>query len=231
MIPLEYEIDRLKNIFFEMVELVRDQLSLAKEALLTNDLEAASEVMRKESRVNSYELTIDRECEDFLALHSPVAADLRLTIAILKMSGSLERIGDHAYRISSFLYDDKLILTKQVIKLVQLSDLFNEIDSMLDNVMAALENSDVKKAKTVFKKDKPIDKINRMVPELMQKYLKDSKDKVANVILVARTVAKLERVGDLVKNMAEEIIFYLESEVIKHKRRNKKIRKQFKLSN
>ena len=118
-----------------------------------------------------------------------------------------------------------------MIKLVQLSDLFNEIDSMLDNVMAALENSDVKKAKTVFKKDKPIDKINRMVPELMQKYLKDSKDKVANVILVARTVAKLERVGDLVKNMAEEIIFYLESEVIKHKRRNKKIRKQFKLSN
>ena len=231
MIPLEYEIDRLKNIFFEMVELVRDQLSLAKEALLNNDVEAASEVMRKESRVNSYELTIDRECEDFLALHSPVAADLRLTIAILKMSGSLERIGDHAYRISSFLYDDKLILTKQVIKLVQLSDLFNEIDSMLDNVMAALENSDVKKAKTVFKKDKTIDKINRMVPELMQKYLKDSKDKVANVILVARTVAKLERVGDLVKNMAEEIIFYLESEVIKHKRRNKKIRKQFKLSN
>ena len=231
MIPLEYEIDRLKDIFFEMVDLVRDQLSLTKEALLTNDLEAASEVMRKESRVNSYELTIDRECEDFLALHSPVAADLRLTIALLKMSGSLERIGDHAYRISSFLYDDKLILTKQVIKLVQLSDLFNEIDSMLDNVMAALENSDVKKAKTVFKKDKPIDKINRMVPELMQKYLKDSKDKVANVILVARTVAKLERVGDLVKNMAEEIIFYLESEVIKHKRRNKKIRKQFKLSN
>jgi uncharacterized protein with PhoU and TrkA domain len=52
MIPLEYEIDRLKNIFFEMVELVRDQLILTKEVLLTNDLDTASEVMRKESRVN-----------------------------------------------------------------------------------------------------------------------------------------------------------------------------------
>ena len=112
MIPLEYEIDRLKNIFFEMVDLVRDQLTLTKEALLVNDSDVAGEVMRKESRVNSYELTIDRECEDFLALHSPVAADLRLTIAILKMSGSLERIGDHAYRISSFVYDNRLKLSK-----------------------------------------------------------------------------------------------------------------------
>ncbi len=230
MIPLEYEIDRLKNIFFEMVDLVRDQLTLSKEALLANDTDAACEVMRKESRVNSYELTIDRECEDFLALHSPVAADLRLTIAILKMSGSLERIGDHAYRISSFIYDDKLTLTKEMIKLVHLPDLFDEIDDMLDKVMASMENSDIKTAKTVFKKDKAIDKINKKVPDLMQDYLKNNKDKIANVILVARIVAKLERVGDLVKNMAEEIIFYIESEVIKHKKRNKKIRKRFKVT-
>ncbi len=230
MIPLEYEIDHLKNIFFEMVDLVRDQLTLTKEALLTNDTDVASEVMRKESRVNSYELTIDRECEDFLALHSPVAADLRLTIAILKMSGSLERIGDHAYRISSFLYEDKLTLSKEMIKLVHLPDLFDEIDSMLDNVINSLENSDVKLAKTVFKKDKAIDKINKKIPDLMQDHLKSSKDKVADVILVASTIGKLERVGDLIKNMAEEIIFYIESKIIKHKKRNKKIRKRFNLT-
>ncbi len=230
MIPLEYEIDHLKNIFFEMVDLVRDQLTLTKEALLTNDSDVASEVMRKESRVNSYELTIDRECEDFLALYSPVAGDLRLTIAILKMSGGLERIGDHAYHISGFIYDDKLTLSKEMIKLVHLSDLFDEIDSMLDNVINSLENSNVKMAKTVFKKDKAIDKINKKIPDLMQDHLKSSKEKVADVILVASIIGKLERVGDLIKNMAEEIIFYIESEVIKHKKRNKKIRKRFNLA-
>ncbi len=230
MIPLEYEIDRLKNIFLEMVDLVRDQLTLTKEALLTNDMDAAGEVMRKESRVNSYELTVDRECEDFLALHAPVAADLRLTMAILKMSGCLERIGDHAYRISSFLYDDKLSLSKEMIKLIHLPDLFDDIDVMLDKVITSLENNDIKIAKTVFKKDKFIDKVNKRVPVIMQDYLKNSKDKISNVILIARTVAKLERVGDLVKNMAEEVIFYIESEVIKHKKRNKKIRKRFNLN-
>ena len=227
MIPLEYEIDRLKNIFFEMVDLVRDQLTLTKEALLVNDPDVAGEVMRKESRVNSYELTIDRECEDFLALHSPVAADLRLTIAILKMSGSLERIGDHAYRISSFVFENKLNLSKEMVKLVHLPDLFDEVDAMLDKVIISIENNDVKTAKTVFKRDKFIDKINLKIPDLMQDYLKNSKEKVSDAILVSRIVGKLERVGDLTKNMAEEIIFYIESEVIKHKKRNKKIQKRF----
>jgi len=67
MIPIEYEIDRLRNIFMEMLDLVRGQMMFTKEALLTNDKELAAEVMRKEGRVNSYELMIDRECEDFLA--------------------------------------------------------------------------------------------------------------------------------------------------------------------
>ncbi len=229
MIPLEYEIDSLKNIFFEMVDLIRDQLTLAKEAVLTGDAEAASEVMRKEGRVNSYELTIDRECEDFLALYAPVAADLRLAIAILKMSGNLERIGDHAYRISSFVYEDQLTLSKELIKLVKLPELFDHIDTMLSNVSNALENSDVKLAKTVFKIDKEIDKVNKKIPMLMQDYMKNSKDKVSNVILVSRTVGKIERCGDLIKNLAEEIIFYIESEVIKHRKRNKKIRKRFNI--
>jgi phosphate transport system protein len=230
MIPLEYEIDRIREIFFEMVELVRDQMTLTKEALLTNDLEAASEVLRKEGRVNSYELTIDRECEDFLALQSPVATDLRLAIAILKMSGSLERIGDHAFHISGFIYNDKLTLTKEIIKLVHIPELFDEVDEMLSNIISALEEHNVKKAKAVFKQDKFIDKINRKVPVFMQEVMKNSKEKdIANLIRIAQIIGKIERTGDLIKNMAEETIFYIESKVVKHRKRNKKIQEMFKL--
>ena len=229
MIPLEYEIDRIKNIFLEMIDLVRDQMALTKEALLKNDMDIAQEVMRKERRVNSYELTIDRECEDFMALHTPVAADLRLTIAILKMSGGLERIGDHAFGTCAFVCDEKLKLTTELIELSHLEELFNDVDEMLDNIIKAFEENDVSKAKTVFKKDKIIDKMNRKLPELMDSYLKDSKDKVSNLILLARVIGKLERSGDLIKNMAEEIIFYVESKVIKHRKKNKKIQKRFNL--
>ena len=229
MIPLEYEIDRLKEIFQEMIELVRDQFALTKEALLTNDAEVAGEVMRKESRVNSYELTIDRECEDFLALHAPVAADLRLAIAILKMSTSLERIGDHAYRISSFVYDEELKLKEEVINLVQLPELFDDIDNMLKVILEAFEQGDAKLAKKVFKKDKILDKMNKKVPLLLEGYMKNSKETLPTIILIARIVGKLERSGDQIKNMAEEIVFYLDSKVIKHKKKNKRIKKLFAL--
>jgi phosphate transport system protein len=229
MIPLEYEIDRLKEIFQEMMELVRDQLALTKEALLTGDTETAAEVMRKEGRVNSYELNIDRECEDFLALHSPVATDLRLVIAVLKMSGGLERIGDHVYRIACMVYDEELKLKKDLINRIQLPELFDDIDEMLGIVAEAFEKGDGKKAKQVFKKDKIIDKVNKKIPGIMKEYLKDSKDDIENVILVARVIGKLERTGDHIKNIAEEIIFHSESKVIKHKKKNKRILKRLNL--
>jgi phosphate transport system protein len=230
MIPLEYEVEHLKNIFFEMVELVRDQMTLSKEALLTNDCDVASEIMRKEGRVNSYELTIDRECEDFLALHSPVATDLRMAIAILKMSGSLERIGDHAFGIAGFIYQNQLLFSKELIKLTTLPELFDEIDKMLELVINSLDTGDTKLAKSVFKHDKSIDKVNKKLPDLLHDYTKDSKEKLSNIIYISRTIGKLERTGDLIKNMAEEIIFYHESKVVKHRKRNKKIKKMFNLS-
>ncbi|MBN1952290.1 MAG: phosphate signaling complex protein PhoU [Bacteroidales bacterium] len=231
MKPLEYEIDRLKEIFLEMAEMVRDQIALTKEALLTGDAEVAGEVMRKEGRVNAYELTIDRECEDFLALQSPVAVDLRLAIAILKMSGSLERVGDHAFRISSFIYDDELKLKKDLITLLQLPLLFDEIDEMLGLVLEAFEKGDAQIAKAVFKKDKHLDKINKKVPKLLEEYFENTKASFSNLILLTRVVGKIERAGDQIKNMAEETIFYLDSKVIKHKKKNKRIVKRFSLKN
>lgn len=229
MIPLEYEIDRIKTICFEMIDLVRNQLALTREALVTGDHDPACEVMRKETRVNAYELTLDRECEDFIALHTPVASDLRLAIAMIKISGCLERIGDHAYRISSFVFEDKMSFSKELVQLIDLTGLFDEIDEMLENITQAFEKGDIKTAKLVFKQDKKLDRINKKLPALMQGYLKHNKDSVSNVILVSRTVGKLERTGDLITNMAEEIIFHIESKIIKHKRRDKKIRKRFNL--
>ena len=229
MIPLEYEIDRLKDFFLEMVELVRDQLTLTKEAVLTGDSEAAAEVMRKEGRVNSYELNIDRECEDFLALQAPVAMDLRLVMAILKMSASVERIGDHAYRISSFVYEDELKLGKALIEKTKMPDIFDDIDEMLVIVSEAFEKGDAKLAKQVFKKDKIISKINNKIPQIMQEYFKNSKEDIVQIILASRIVGKLERAGDLITNIAEEIIFHIESKVVKHKKRNKRIKKKFNI--
>lgn len=107
MKPFEYELENIRTLLLEMLDLVKDQIHLTKEALLTNDHDLSGEIMRKETRVNAYELSVDREVEDFLALQAPVATDLRFAIASLKISSNLERIGDHAYQISGLVYEEK----------------------------------------------------------------------------------------------------------------------------
>lgn len=231
MKPFEYELENLRTLIFEMLELVRDQIHLTKEALLTGDQELSCEIMRKEKRVNSYELSVDREIEDFLALHTPVASDLRFTMAMLKISGSLERIGDHAYRISSFVFEDLLSLNKELVESIKLPTLFDEIDDMLINVSDALESGESKLAKKVFKQDKFLDKVNKTSAKILSDYHKKHGGDLNNLFLLSRTIGKLERVGDLTKNIAEEILFYYDSKVIKHKKKNKRIEKKLQSEN
>lgn len=226
MKAFEYELESLSDLLFEMLDLVKDQIHLTKQALLTNDHDLSSEIMLKEKRVNAYEISIDRECEDFLALQNPVASDLRFTMAALKIAGSLERIGDHAYRISSFVFDDLMDLNEDLIEIIQLPVLFDEIDLMLENVNDALESGELEVAKKVFKQDKKLDKLNKKLPALLEEYVSKNKSSISNIILVSRTIGKLERAGDLIMNIAEEIIFYYESKVIRHKKKNKRIEKK-----
>lgn len=227
MKPIEFEIDRLKDISFEMLDLVREQIALTKEALLTGDQELSSEIMRKEKKVNALELAVDRECEEFLAMHTPVASDLRFAIAILKISGNLERIGDHAYRISSFVFDELMQLNKELKELTSLEILFNEIDSMMENAANALESGDSQLAKKVFKQDKVLDKVNKTAHKQLSEYAQTHVEDLNNLFLLSKLVSKLERVGDLIKNIAEDILFYHDSKIVKHKKKNKRIDKRF----
>lgn len=228
MIPLEYELNRITNLYLEMHELVCNQVARTREAVMSNDREAAAKVMKSEPRVNFYETTIDEECEDLLALHHPVASDLRLTIALFKMSTNMERIGDHAFQVAGFVYDEDMTLGENLIRTIKLPQLFEEIDGMFDLVRKALEKKDADLAKEVIKRDKRINKINKKIPERLEKYAKKHKEeKLSNLILISRMAGKLERTGDQLKNVAEEIIFYVKSSVPRHKKKNKKIKKKF----
>lgn len=227
MKPIEYEISRLKDVTSEMFDLVRQQLIDTKKVLFKNDAELAADVMRKETRINAFEINIDRDCEDILALQAPVATDLRFTMAVLKISASLERIGDHAYRISGLIYDDELKTSDELLELLNVEQLYIEMLGMLDDAIKAFEEEDVKIAKQVFKKDKVLDKINQKTPKLLDEYAQTHKIKLDELILLTKVVGKLERTGDMITNIAEEVIFFVESKVIKHKKKNKRIRKKF----
>jgi phosphate transport system protein len=226
MIPIEYELDRLKEIIFEMFDLVKTQINEAKSSLTEMDNDLAESIIRRELRVNALEITIDRECENLLACYCPVASDLRLVISALKISESLERISDHAYRIAKYVQGGDVRKDDQLLKSLEMEELFDTVSTMVDYAVEALDNKDAKIAKKIFKLDKSINKAKKDAPDIIKKSIKGDINNVKNSLHIFSVIGKLERCGDLIKNISEEIIFYIEAEIVKHQKRNKKIRKR-----
>src|SRR5690242_17519336 len=103
--PLDNEIQLLKTEMINMWQMVLSQLEKAQQALVKKDKDLAREIISTEKRVNAFELKIDRDCEDILALFAPVAVDLRFLLAVLKINMNLERTGDIAEGIAKFVID------------------------------------------------------------------------------------------------------------------------------
>ncbi len=95
----------------------------------------------------------------------------------------------------------------------------NTIDSMLDHIVYAYTEKDVKTARKVFKKDKILDKINHQSLQILEEEIKKDISIIEQALILSSVIKKLERVGDLIKNIAEDIIFYIDAEVVKHKKK------------
>ena len=204
---------------FEMLTLCKSQLDKAREAFVNHDSDLAEEVMNTEKRVNSLDLKIEKDCEKFLALYNPVAIDLRFIVAVLKINGELERIADHAYNISKYVVEEDKKIAPHLLKALEFDKMYETIDSMMDHITFAYTEKDVKTARKVFKKDKVLDKINSNSFSVIEEEIKKDIKVTQQALIIFSVIKKLERVGDLIKNIAEEIIFYVDAEVLKHKRK------------
>ena len=202
-----------------MLILCKSQLQKANEALINNDNDLAEEVMHTESRVNSMDLRIERDCEKFIALYNPVAIDLRFVMVVRKINSDLERIADHAYNISKYVVEKENKIAPKLLKALNVEDMYKVMDSMLEHITVAYKDKNVKEARKVFKKDKKLDKIKLESFKIIEEeIIKDIKI-IGDALLLFSVLNKWERVGDLLKNIAEEIIFYIDAEVLKHRRK------------
>jgi len=209
----------LNNTVIEMLNLCISQLEKATEAFLTHDIDLAEEVINTENRVNALDLKIEKDCEKFLALYNPVAIDLRFIMATLKINFDLERIGDHAYGISKYIVDEDKKISPHLFETLKFEKMHDTITSMFENISEAYENKDVKVARKVFKQDKILDKINANSFAIVEAEIKKDNAVIDQTLLLFAVIKKFERVGDLIKNIAEEIIFYIDAEVLKHKKK------------
>lgn len=200
-----------------MWTLVNSQLSKAREAFLGFDKDLAREVVTKEKRVNGSELKIDRDCENIFALFCPVAIDLRFLLAVLKINSNLERIGDIAEGIAKYVIDAEVPFSDEMLNITRILPMYEEAVNMLVDTQEAFEKEDTILARSVFKKDDFLDEVNKTTHKVLERHLQDHPEDAAQALWILSIIRKLERVGDQSKNIAEEIIFYLEAKVLKHK--------------
>ncbi len=222
MTHLEEELNTLKETVIEMLELVFNQLTKSKEAFLNYDTELAEEIIHNELRVNAFDINIGRHCENTLALYSPVAGDLRFVLSVLEITSSIERIGDHAENIAGYVINSESPITKELLSENRIAEMFDLSLTMIDDVMEGFVNEDNKIARKIFKQDKELNKINKNSSKIISEQIKKDSSSIRPLLYLFTTIGKLERVGDLSKNIAEEIIFYLDAKVLKHKKKRKK---------
>lgn len=220
--------EALNQSGLEMLELCRQQMLKSKKAFLEHDSDLAEEVIYLETRVNALDIKIDRDCERFLALHTPVASDLRFVLALRKINFDLERIGDHACGISQYIVDVDIPIEKKLIEELRFEEMYDAALSMLENITDAYSEEDTEKARKAFKKDKLLNKINLNAFQTISEGVKKSPGLIDQYLLLFSVIKKTERIGDLITNIAEEIIFYREAEVLKHRKKTKAFKKSKK---
>ena len=214
---LEQELVSLRQDVIDMWKLVISQVENSGEALLSFDKDLAMRVSLREKKVDAYELQIDSFCENIIALHQPVAVDLRFVLAVLKINSNLERIADFAYGISRILIaNPTVILDAELISETNIRTMVTQVTKMLTQGLEAFENEKSEFASAIFSEDYQVDEINANAPILVAKYIQKNPDRALECLHIMGAFRKLERIGDHCSNIAEEIFFYIDAKVLKH---------------
>ena len=217
---IDIEQQSIKQTVIEMFSLVISQIDKAGTSVLTMDRGLASQVIVFEHKVNSFELRICKAIEDFIALYNPVAIDLRFVLAMLQISSDLERIGDYARGISRFVKENpEAEINPELIIDTQMSQMHQQVLLMLKTAQTALEEENVALANSVFEKDIVVNKIKVHATDVIATAITNNcnTEFTKQMLMIQDIFRKLERTGDHIKNIAEEIIFYIDAKVIRHK--------------
>ena len=219
MTHLQEELKFLRENLSEMAKLVGSQLQKSYCALQDKDVDLANEVIVNEKRVNASELKIDKDCEHIFALLNPVAHDMRFVFATLKINADLERIGDYAEGIAKLALMTNMTYDNSLLEKLELKKMHDTATVMMKDVTQAYCDDDSKLARSIFTKDLILNDINHKSTDRVAEYCKENLDKIAPALYILSIVRKMERVGDHLTNIAEEVIFYKEAKVMRHRKK------------
>lgn len=213
----ERELNALKEELSQMWKLVISQVEKAKQAYFNNDVEVAREIASREKRVDAFELKIDSDCENYIALFTPVAVDLRLVLSMIKISNTLERIGDFAEGIARHIVEEECNKADPaLLEELQIERIFDTLITMLSDSYVALESENTKLSGKILAKDNEVDELYNNSVNILTSYMQVNPDFIMCGLKTFLVIRKLERIGDHCSNIVEEIVFYVDAKVLKH---------------
>jgi len=208
------ELDHLKQTLLAMGALVEDQIQRVLRALIDRDDVLAKNVIERDREVNAYDVEIDEKCVELLALHQPAAGDLRFITTAMKIVTDLERIGDQAVNIAQRALE--LNLEPQLKPYIDLPRMADQAQRMVKESLDAFVARDTALARRVCEEDAPVDALNHQIfRELLTFMMEDAKTipRAIRLLLIARF---LERVADHATNIAEMVIYLVDSKMVRH---------------
>jgi phosphate transport system protein len=214
---LEREIENLKKQILSLGAVVEDTVQKAARAMKIHDAVLAQTIIDFDVEIDHTEVVIEEECLKILALHQPVAVDLRFIVAVLKINNDLERIGDLAVNIAErAVFIASQTQFKPVI-FFDFEEMARKTQSMLKRSLDALVNANTDLAREVCAADDEVDAMNREMYIQVENSIKAHPEQVESLIHMLSASRHLERIADHATNIAEDVIYMIEGEIVRHR--------------
>ncbi len=211
---LQEEITKLKKSLLLLSAHVEQSVQKSVRAVIERNDQLAKQVIDSDPIIDQMEVDLEEDCLKVLALHQPVAIDLRFIISILKINNDLERIGDLAVNIanraSSLCKQEKVDISFDVSRMAK------DVEMMLRNCLNAFVDMDAKLAYDVLALDNKVDDMNRQAFKAVQERIRQTPVKTECLIQTLSVSRHLERIADHATNIAEDVIYMLEGTIIRH---------------
>ena len=211
------EIGKLKKMILALSAVVENSVQKAARSIEELDRELANEVLGSDREIDRTEVEVEEECLKILALHQPVAIDLRFIVSALKINNDLERIGDLAVNIAErtlFLCDEPRINAP-----FDFSDMCQKTLAMLRKALDALMTMDLELARQVRADDDAVDEINREMYMKVSDRIQEAPEQALPLLSYISASRHLERIADYATNISEDIVYMIEGDIVRHKHR------------
>jgi phosphate transport system protein len=211
---LQRQIDQLKQKILFVGSMVESAIANAVTALVERDENLAGKVLQEDAEIDRMEVDVEEDCLKILALYQPVAVDLRFVVAVLKINNDLERMGDLAKNIAKrVLY---LARVDRVDVPVDFRAMAVRAQDMVKRSLDALVTADSSLAHQVRQDDDELDGMRRMIHEKIRAAVRQRPEQTETLLKLYSVAKHLERLGDMATNVAEDVIYMVEGDIVRH---------------